>query len=63
MLSYVISEKGKKLPEGYTGDWLTNQYDTKLSLFACSPETLTPIDKMLVVSADMEWTDPEEVED
>lgn len=55
MLSYRCSEKGKKLPDGYIGCWLTELYDTKLSLFACDPSTLKPKDLAIVVVEGMQW--------
>lgn len=56
-LSYLQSETGKKLPPGYTGCWLSECYDTKLALFACDPDSIHPVEKMLVVDADFKGMD------
>ena len=57
LLSYVASESGQVLPEGYTGCWLTSCYDNKLAWFSVQPNRLKPIERMLVVDANLKWDD------
>lgn len=49
VLSYLRSEKGAVLAEGYTGFALSLLYDQKLLVFTTSPFNLTPDDYVVIV--------------
>ena len=57
VLSYEYSEKGRILPEGYTGSPLSDHYDSKMFMFANDVSDLTPNVELLVLNED----DPEYV--
>ncbi len=50
ILSYVRSEKGQVLPEGYTGSVLSDEYDGKMFVFATDSTVLRPMDELEVVA-------------
>jgi hypothetical protein len=52
VLSYLVSEKGQKLPPGYTGCCLSDVYDRKLFLFG-DTKTLKPMETMLLMPYDV----------
>lgn len=49
ILTYVESEKGKLLPEGYLATSLSEKYNQKLFLFTTDIKSLRPIEEMTVV--------------
>lgn len=49
ILSYLRSEKGDVLPEGYIACLLAEEYDRKMFVFATKPETLRPMNRVIVV--------------
>lgn len=51
ILSYVRSEKGQQLPEGYLACVLSDEYDRKNFVFACDPSSLSPRDDIEVVES------------
>lgn len=51
VLLYNHSEKGQILPKGYTGCFLSDEYDVKNLLFVTDISTIRPMDEMLVVKS------------
>ena len=49
MTSYVRSEKGRKLPKGYTGCSLCDMYDAKMFMFLSDLSDLRPVDQDIVI--------------
>lgn len=50
VLSYLRSEHGEKLPQGYIASPLSECYDQKLFLFATKLEDIRPVDRLVVVN-------------
>lgn len=58
VLSYVESQTGQKLPEGYTASVLCDAYDQKMFLFCLESRDLRPYDDVLLKVKDREvWRD------
>lgn len=49
VLMYVTSEKGDKLPRGYTGCPLSDKYDAKMFLWANNLDDVQPDEDLFVV--------------
>ena len=50
VVSYLRSEKGEMLPEGYLSRALHTYYDAKLFLFSTKLDNIRPIGRLIVVN-------------